>query len=143
VLFAASAIEITIRQLLVKPMLNGLVHNETVAELVMELTPREVGSEGFKDLLFGVLKRVACLDLATYKRSGSNRTLWDECNQLRRERNRLIHEGVSPSAETLNVFDSVAIEFLNVIFPQVLRSPGLEVKGYLMIRRQDKTDSLA
>jgi hypothetical protein len=48
VLFAASVVEITIKQLLVKPRLNGLVHNETVAELVMELTPREVGSDGFK-----------------------------------------------------------------------------------------------
>ena len=42
-LFAASAIEITIKHLLVKPMLSGLVHNETVAALVMALTPREVG----------------------------------------------------------------------------------------------------
>src|SRR5690349_15892471 len=33
-LFAASAIEITIKHLLVKPILNGLVHNEAVADMV-------------------------------------------------------------------------------------------------------------
>ena len=146
-LFAASAIEITIKHLLVKPMLNGLVHNEPVAELVVRLTPREVGSDGFKDLLFGVLNKVAGVDLVTYKRGGSNRTLWEECKQLRNERSKLIHDGVSPSAETLAFFDSVAIEFLNVIFPKVLRNLGLVVTGYLMITtdsecREVESDSL-
>lgn len=146
-LFAASAIEITIKHLLVKPMLNGLVHNETVAELVVGLAPREIGSGKFAVLLFGVLNRVAGVDLATYKRSGSSRTLWDECTQLRKERGNLIHDGVSPSAEALAFFDSVAIEFLNVIFPKVLQNLGLVVTGYLMITtdsecREDESDSL-
>jgi len=43
--------------------------------------------------------------------------------------------------ETLTFFDSVAIEFLNVIFPRVLRNLGLDATGYLMIRREDKTDN--
>ncbi len=146
-LFATSAAEITIKRLLVTPMLNGLVHNETVADLVMGIMPRETGSEGFKTLLFGVLNKVAGVDLATYRRSGSNRTLWDEWKQLQRERNNLIHDGTAPSAETLTFFDSVAAEFLNVIFPKVLRKLGLEVTGYLMIAvgsecLEDETDSL-
>ena len=145
-LFAASAVEITIKHLLVKPMLSGLVHNETVAEIVMGLTPREVGSESFKVLLFGVLKKVAGIDLATYRRNGSNRTLWDESQQLYRERNKLIHGGASPSSEALESFDSIATEFLNVVFPKVLRNLGLQVTGYLMITtdseiRDEESDS--
>jgi hypothetical protein len=132
-LFATSAVEITIKHLLVKPMLNGLVHNETVADLVMGLAPRETGSEAFKTLLFGVLNKVAGVDLATHRRNGSNRTVWDEWKQLQKERNNLIHDGTAPSAETLAFFDSVATEFLNVIFPRVLQNLGLEVTGYLMI----------
>ena len=72
---SASAVEITIRHLLVKPILNGLVHNEAVADVVMALAPWQTGSEGFKALLFGVLNKVADVDLTTYKRAGACRTL--------------------------------------------------------------------
>src|SRR5262245_37086737 len=37
VVFAVSAIEITIKYLLMKPILNGLVHNEAVADLVVAM----------------------------------------------------------------------------------------------------------
>lgn len=40
-LFATSAIEITIKHLLVRPIVNGLVHTEAVADVVMALTPEQ------------------------------------------------------------------------------------------------------
>jgi hypothetical protein len=132
-LFAASAVEITIKHLLVKPIVNGLVHNEAVADVVMALTPTQTGSDAFRNLLFGVLYKVAGVDLATHRRNGSNRTLWDEWKQLQKARNDLIHDGVPPSNEATEVFASVALEFLNVIFPRVLAQLGLKVSGYLMI----------
>jgi hypothetical protein len=132
-LFAASAVEITIKHLLVKPIVNGLVHNEAVADVVMALTPDQTGSTGFKNLLFGVLNKVAGVDLATHKRNGSNRTLWDEWMQLRKDRNDLIHDGVPPSSDALRFFEAVAVEFLNVVFPKVLATLDLKVNGYLMI----------
>jgi hypothetical protein len=132
-LFAASAVEITIKHLLVKPIINGLVHNESVADVVMALTPTQTGSDAFKNLIFAVLKRVADVDLATHHRVGSNRLLWDEWKQLQRDRNNLIHDGVPPSSETLAFFEPVSVEFLNVLFPKVLATLGLKVTGYLMI----------
>jgi hypothetical protein len=132
-LFAASAVEITIKHLLVKPIVNGLVHNEAVADLVMATVPAQTGSDGFKSLLFGVLRKVADVDLATYKRPGTRETLWDEWKQLQRDRNHLIHEGASPSIEAIASFEAVAFEFLNVLFPRVLGTLGLKVSGYLLI----------
>lgn len=140
-LFATSAIEITLKHLLVKPILSGLVHNEAVANIVMELAPREAGSDAFRVLLFGVLNSIAGVDLATHKRSGSNRMLWDEWKQLRKERNSLIHDGVPPGDEMLASFDAVAVEFLNVIFPKVLQRLGLHTTGYLMIEQNPSTGS--
>jgi hypothetical protein len=132
-LFATSAAEITIKHLLVKPIVNGLVHNEAVADVIMAITPVQTGSDGFKNLLFGVLKKVADVDLAAYKRAGSNRTLWDEWKQLQKDRNDLIHDGVQPSGDTLRSFEPVAVEFLNIVFPKVLKTLGLSVNGYLLI----------
>jgi hypothetical protein len=133
-LFAASAVEITVKHLLVKPIVNGLVHNEAVADVVVAMTPVQTGSDGFKRLLFGILKRVADVDLASHKRPGSNRVLWDEWTQLQKARNDLVHDGIPPSADTLGLFDAVAAEFLNVVFPRVLAKLGLKVSGYLMIQ---------
>jgi hypothetical protein len=45
-LFAASAVKITITYLLVKPIVNGLVHNEAVADVVVAMTPVQT-SNGF------------------------------------------------------------------------------------------------
>lgn len=132
-LFAASAVEITIKRLLVKPIVNGLIHNAAVAEVVMALTPTQTGSEIFKNLLFSILNKVGAVDLTAYKRVGSNRTLWDEWKQLQKARNDLIHDGVPPSSEILAIFHPIAVEFLNVVFPKVLAGLGLKVTGYLMI----------
>jgi hypothetical protein len=132
-LFATSSIEITIKHLLVKPILNGLVHNEAVADAITLLTPRETGSDGFRDLLFGVLNKVAGIDLSNYSRPGSNRKLWDEWKQLRAERNRLMHDGIPPSTDTLAFFEAVAVEFVNVLFPNVLRNLGLFITDSLSI----------
>lgn len=132
-LFAASAVEITIKHLLVKPIVNGLVHNEAVADVVMALTPDQTGSDGFKTLLFAVLNKVAAVDLTSYKRPCSERMLWDEWKQLQKERNALIHNGVHPSSDTICFFEPVALEFLNVIFPRVLATLGLKISGYFMI----------
>jgi hypothetical protein len=131
-LFATSAAEITIKHLLVRPIVNGLVHNEAVADVVMALTPVQTGSDAFKNLLFGVLKKVADVDLATYKRPGSDRTLWEEWKQLQKDRNNLIHDGVPPSSETIGCYEAVAVEFLSVVFPKVLATLGLRVSGYLI-----------
>lgn len=132
-LFAASAVEITIKHLLVKPIVNGLVHNEAVADVIMGITPVQTGSDAFKNLLFGVLKKVAGVDLAAHKRDGSNRLLWDEWKQLQKERNDLVHDGVAASTEALRFSEPVAVEFLRTIFPRVLAALGLQVSGYLLI----------
>jgi hypothetical protein len=132
-IFATSAAEITIKHLLVKPILNGLVHNEAVADVVMGLTPTQTGSEAFKGLLFGILKKVASIDLATHRRRTSSITLWDEWKQLQKARNNLVHDGVQPPEAILAIFEPVAVEFLNVIFPAVVKNLGLDLTGYLLI----------
>jgi hypothetical protein len=123
----------------VKPIVNGLVHNEAVGDLIMAMTPARTGSDTFKTLMFGILKKVTDMDLTTYKRAGANRMRWDEWKQLQKNRNELIHEGIVPSAETLGLCVPVALEFLKVVFPSVLASLGLTVNGYLMIAKDPQS----
>ncbi len=134
--FGASVIEITIRDLLLHPILSGVVHNEALADVILKLVPRHVGSDAFRKVLFPVLDKVAKIDLTKYKRPGSAKSLWDEYQSIRDDRNRLIHDATRPSNETLATFDAVASEFLQVIFPKVLTSVHLNATGYLMIHEE-------
>jgi len=138
--FAVSAIEITIKHVLVKPILSGLVHDEAVADLLMDLVPRDVRSKPFRQITFGTLKKVVGVDLVDYRRKGATKTLWEEYTQLLEERNRFIHSGALPSSETLAIFDLVAIEFLKTLFPKTLETLGLHVTGTLLIAEDSGVD---
>lgn len=131
-LFFMIATEITVNQLLVRPIVNGLVHNEAVADIVVKLTPY-TGSENFKDLFFDILSKLVGIDMTKYRRDGSKLSLWNEWRGLQKERNILVHSGAKPSAEGLKLVEDVALELLNVLYPMVLGKLGLKVNGYLLI----------
>jgi len=131
-LFFMSTAEITVNQLLVRPIVNGLVHNKAFAHVIMELTPN-IGSDGFKKLFFNILSEVIGIDVAKYQRNGSKISLWEERKGLQTKRNALVHSGAKPSAEGLQLAEDVALELLRVLYPKVLEKIGLKVNGDLLI----------
>jgi hypothetical protein len=131
-LFFMIATEITVNKLLVRPIVNGLVHNEAVADIVVKLTPY-TGSENFKDLFFDILSKLVGIDMTNYRRDGSKLSLWNEWKGLQKERNFLVHGGANPTADGLSLSELVALELLRVLYPKVLGKLGLKVNGYLLI----------
>ena len=59
IVFAATAMELAVKTVLLRPIVYGLVHDESVAEFVTELTTQHTrGIETFKKLLTAILKRL-------------------------------------------------------------------------------------
>ncbi len=84
-----TAIEIALKQLLLRPVVFGMVHDENTATVIAELLLR---NRSFERLLIHILEDRG-LDIRARKRDGANVSLWDELQQIKQLRNNVIHEG--------------------------------------------------
>jgi hypothetical protein len=126
--FAVIAIELAIKTLLLKPIVFGLVHIEVLASLITELTIQHTGMERFEDLLAKILAQFGGVDLKSFKRAGSAKTLMTEVKEVQKLRNAVIHRGekITESATT-TLAVAAASALLNNIFPEVLANLGLHL----------------
>lgn len=91
--FSRSATEIALRDVLLKPIAHGMVHDEDPGPLIVELA---VGNQKFTKLLFRMLEGYG-LDLKSYHRKGASNNVWDEIQEISRTRNRILHQGEKAS----------------------------------------------
>ena len=93
--FARAAIEIALKDAILKPVVFGMVHEENTGSLIAELV---VGNNQFTKLLFAVLEDYG-LDLKNRKRKGSSKSVWEELEDIQKLRNRVLHQGVAASEQ--------------------------------------------
>jgi len=124
-LFAAIAVEVGLKTTLLKPIVYGLVHAESVAGLVTDLAASHAGMDRYRKLLLELLQQYGGVDLDTFKRSGSNKALWEEIKDIQSTRNLIVHRAETASEKDAELALSVATEILETIFPAVVKKLGL------------------
>ena len=118
--FAATATELSVKTVLLKPIVFGLVHTEGLASFIMDLTTQHTGMERFQTLLAEILAQFGGVDLKIYKRPDSAIGLWQEIGEVIRVRNAVVHRGEPVDDSKAGLGIAVASTLLNEIFPQVL-----------------------
>jgi hypothetical protein len=126
-LFAVTAIELTVKNVLLKPIISGLVHTEDLADFIADLTTTHAGMDRFRKLLTGILTEYGGVELTSFKRKSSTKTLWEEISVVQRARNSVVHKGDDADVATAVLSISVAETLLTEIFPRVLKNLGLHV----------------
>ena len=130
-LFSTIAIEVGLKSTLLKPIVCGLVHADSIAELIAELTLSQTGVVRFRDLIFRILKEHGKIDLKHYKRPNSDTTLWQEVTEINKLRNRVVHRAEKVSPERADLSVCVGSIILETIFPSVLTEMELHLHdGY-------------
>ena len=130
-IFAAIAMEVGLKSTLLKPIVYGLIHSESVASLITDLTISHAGMDSYRTLLLRVLQEHGGVDLNTFKRSGSTDTLWEEINEVQKIRNLVIHRAEKTSTNNADLALSVASEIIERIFPEVVVKMGFHLHdGY-------------
>jgi len=130
-IFAAIAMEVGLKTTLLKPIVYGLVHTESVAALITNLTISHTGMDRYRNLLFQVLKDHGGIDLSNFKRTESNKTLWEEINKVQKDRNAIMHRTEKAGIEDADLALAVASEILESIFPEIISKMGLHLHdGY-------------
>jgi hypothetical protein len=132
-LFAVTATELTIKNVLLKPIISGLVHTEDLATFIADLTTTHTGMSRFHKLLTGILAQYGGVELKTFKRHGSNHTLWQEISAVQEVRNAVVHGGGNSELTTTVLSISVAETLLGEIFPRILKNLGLHLHKPIII----------
>jgi hypothetical protein len=126
-LFAVTATELTVKNVLLKPIISGLVHTEDLAAFIADLTTTHSGMDRFHKLLTGILGEYGGVELRTFKRPGSSKTLWEEISVVQGARNAVAHRGEDSDLATAILSISVAETLLDQIFPRILKNLGLHL----------------
>jgi hypothetical protein len=132
--FASIAAEVGLKAGLLKPVLHGLVHDESLALIIAELVP-EQRNRSFQKLLFGILREYGGLDLGTFKRPGIAETLWEEMQSVQQRRNAVVHRAESVTLVEADHALDVASVVVKSLFGQVLGRIGLQVDAALKVSK--------
>jgi hypothetical protein len=133
--FAAIAVELCVRTVLLKPLVYGLVH-DGAAGLITKLLLDQAGALRHRQLMTMLLREHGEIDLDTYRCRNANEPVLQQVDRLVTLRNNILHKGEEASeqqsAEAINVAD----ELLTELVPSLLDHLGLKMRADGTIRRQ-------
>ena len=87
-----TAIELYLKSVLLKPVLYGMVHNESVAALIMEASTGQSGFNRYNKLLSALCLHAANIDLSSIK-GMQDKPILKEAEEIQSIRNKVIHQG--------------------------------------------------
>ncbi len=126
--FSASAVELFLKGCLLRPVVAGLVHSESVADLVVESALSQTGFKRYEKLLAGLFKELTRLEIGQIRRPDAKKPLLEEASALQDRRNAVMHRGAEiTEAEAAEAF-SVASAVFNEVLAIVLSELGLSIK---------------
>lgn len=148
--FGAIAVEVGLKSVLLKPVVHGLIHGESTAEIIWELALRRTSVGSLRKLLLQILQEHGGVDLKSYIRAGAMKLLWEEIRDVQQRRNDLLHGAEIASRVEAEQAIAVAEAILEQLFPTVVKTLGLHLHdgpricwGYCEIRRAERLQRLA
>lgn len=121
-----TAIEVGLKVTLLKPVVYGLVHNESVADLVSDLSIKHNGFDRFKPLLTHLLEQYGSIDFNVFTIDGHSKTIWEEITILQNVRNGVVHRAELASQLIAELSRDVAMILFGMFLPSVLEGLGLK-----------------
>jgi hypothetical protein len=137
-IFALSASEVCLKNLILRPMVYGFVHQTYIAQLIADLAVSHMGWDRFKDLLESILRDKLGIDLGNARISGSSRPFWEEFNRLVKIRNGILHRAENTTVREASIGLSIASELACSIFPKLLGNFSLQIDKSGTLIRTDR-----
>lgn len=131
VLFAAS-IEVCLKKTIVKPIVYGWVHNESVAELISGMVMRN-SIPDLRKTINSIVKEYGGIDLETYRIEPQGKPVWDRIKEVFDLRNHIVHQGkVADTAQAATAM-LVCSFVLGVFLTSVLKHFGLKLGDKMIV----------
>ncbi|WP_146010721.1 hypothetical protein [Halomonas heilongjiangensis] len=138
-LYSATAMEVLLKSVLIKPIIYGLVHTESLAEIVASNLVKQTGVDRFKELVFGILEHHVEFDggIQKYCRDDSEKPLWKEREDVQKLRNCVLHQANSCTDLESKLSFEVAWTFVNLT-SLLLSNIGFKLsKGGVIVREAE------
>lgn len=125
--FFVTAIEVLLKATLLKPVVHGLVHNEGLANVIVEQALGQPGFTRYTGLLAKLFTELLDMDVTAIKIAGAPSSLLEECTALQRERNAVVHQGASVTEVRARRGRRVAAAVLELVVHPMLVQLNLQV----------------
>ena len=122
---ADAAAEVFLKNAILKPAFQGLVHDAALADAVADVAVRQSGLDRFAGFLAQYIGTFTAMDLTTYCRTGSTITLLAELQSIQAKRNLVIHRGESAEVDDARFAIAVATAVAEDVFGAVLANRNL------------------
>ena len=126
-IFGAVAMEVGLKETLLKPIVFGLVHVASSASLVTNLVMSHQSMDRYKELLLQILRDHGGVDLQSYRRPGSSKIIWEEIKNVQTKRNSILHTAQTASHEEAALALGVASTIVGELFNAVVTRMGLHL----------------
>lgn len=126
-LLFTAAIEVTLKSAVLKPVIYGLVHNESVADLISDLAVKNNGLDRFKEVLSAVMSQYGTVDFKNYKISGHTKNIWEEIDLVQKARNLVAHRAEPANPEMAVLAQEIATAIIIDFLQGVLNNLGFEL----------------
>jgi hypothetical protein len=125
---AGAAAEVTLGDAILKPMVYGFVHSDTVAPMVVKIVKDTKQVSRFDALIIEIVSKFSGISL-TDATGGSKKSLWEFVKNVGRQRNEVLHgEGLSSvTKEQAEEAIVMATTLFETVFPALLKNLGLHV----------------
>lgn len=136
--FAAAAVELLLKYTILQPLIYGLIHNENMANVIVNYTLGQTGFSRYDQLLKDLFQEVAGVDITTVRRrTGAHKTLIEECKELSKQRNKIMHSGDTATREDATNACDVAQAVYWLFVAQMLTALGLYIFDDGVISRSE------
>jgi hypothetical protein len=136
-IFSLSASEVCLKNLILRPMVYGFVHQTYIAQVIADLAVSHMGWDRFRDLLESILRDKLGIDLGKAHISGTSQSLWEEFNRLVKIRNGILHRAEDTTAQEEITGLGIANELACNIFPSLLENFALKIDESRVLIRTD------
>lgn len=122
----ATSIELYLKSVLLKPVLFGMVHDENIAELIVNATINQSGFQRYNKLLSALCLHAAEIELSSIK-GMNNDSIIKEAEKIQSTRNRVIHRGENVTLTELGNAKATAYLMLTDVVEPVLNNLDLAI----------------
>lgn len=105
---AVTAIEIYLKDCIVKPIIFGLIHTESLAQVVCDVALGQTGYLRYEAVLKGICTELLKRDIGSFRVPDSGRSLWEDAKHVQTIRNRVVHAGHEPFRQDMELAIKVA-----------------------------------
>jgi hypothetical protein len=133
--FFVTAIEVLLKATLLKPVVHGLVHNEGLANAIVDQALGQTGVARYKDLLAKLFTELLDMDVNAIRIAGASSSLLVECAALQKERNAIVHQGAGVANDGAEQGLRVSVAVFELIVHPMLKKLELHVVDNGEIRR--------